>query len=190
MDADPNCARMHTEPVLNQLVVVGEGNGLGNVFVHLKEGLARTFAPPEEPVTLDQQGCLYHPHVLGLRAGQTLRIVNSDETLHNVHAFAKNNREFNVGQPVKGLSTERVFDVAEVMIPFRCDVHKWMAAYVGVVEHPFFAVTASDGRFELVGLPPGSYVVEAWHEQYGFQQMSVTLGDGETRAIAFSFGAE
>lgn len=190
MDADPNCARMHEEPVLNPLVVVGEGNGLGNVFVHVKEGLQGTFAPPEGPVTLDQKGCLYHPHLLGLRAGQTLRIVNSDETLHNVHAFARNNREFNVGQPVKGLVTERVFDAAEVMIPFRCDVHKWMAAYVGVVEHPFFAVTASDGRFELAGLPAGSYVVEAWHEQYGFQQMNVSLGDDETRTISFSFGAE
>jgi plastocyanin len=191
MDADPNCARMHTAPVLNELVVVGEGNGLGNVFVYVKEGTeGKTFAPPEGTVTLDQQGCLYHPHVLGVRAGQTLRFVNSDETLHNVHAFAKKNKEFNVGQPVKGLVTERVFDVPEVMIPLRCDVHKWMAAYLGVVEHPFFAVTESNGRFQLEGLPSGSYVVEAWHEEYGLQQSSVTLGEDETQSIAFSFGAE
>ncbi|HEY7700088.1 MAG TPA: carboxypeptidase regulatory-like domain-containing protein, partial [Vicinamibacteria bacterium] len=175
----------------NEMVVVGEGNGLGNVFVYVKDGLAgRTFAPPEGSVTIEQQGCLYHPHVIGLRAGQTLRIVNGDETLHNIHAFAKQNKEFNIGQPVKGLVTERVFDVPEVMIPVRCDVHKWMNAYLGVVDHPFFAVTAPDGRFELAGLPAGSYVVEAWHEQYGLRQTSLTLGDDETRSIAFSFGAE
>lgn len=191
MGADPNCARLHEGPVSNELVIVGEGNGLGNVFVWVKEGLGgKTFAPPEDSVTLDQQGCLYRPHVLGVRTGQTVRIVNSDETLHNIHAFAKKNREFNIGQPVKGLSTERAFDAEEVMIPIRCDVHKWMAAYVAVVSHPFFAVTDSTGRFELKGLPPGSYVVEAWHEQYGFQVSSVTLGDDETRSIAFSYGAQ
>jgi hypothetical protein len=191
MGADPSCSRLHQEPVLNQLVVVGEGNGLGNVFVYVKEGLeGKRFAPPEGSITLDQEGCLYHPHVLGLRAGQTLRIVNSDDTLHNIHAFATKNKEFNIGQPVKGLSTERVFEVAEVMIPIRCDVHKWMASYLGVVDHPFFAVTQPNGHFELAGLPAGSYVVEAWHEQYGAQQTSVTLGDDETRSIAFSFRAE
>jgi hypothetical protein len=191
MDADPNCARLHAEPVMSQTVIVGEGNGIGNAFVYVKEGLGgRSFAPPEGSVTLDQQGCLYRPHVVGLRTGQTLRIVNSDETLHNIHAFAKKNKEFNIGQPVKGLSTERSFDMAEVMIPIRCDVHKWMAAYLGVVDHPFFAVTESNGRFELGGLPAGDYVVEAWHEQYGVRQTNVTLGEGETRAIAFSFGAE
>jgi plastocyanin len=191
MNADPNCARMHAEPVLNEVVVVGEGNGLGNAFVYVKEGLeGKSFAPPEGSLTLDQQGCLYHPHVLGVRAGQTLRIVNSDDTLHNIHAFATKNKEFNIGQPVKGLTTERAFDVPEVMIPVRCDVHKWMASYLGVVDHPFFAVTASNGQFELAGLPAGSYLVEAWHEQYGTRQASVTLGDGETGSIAFSFGAE
>jgi hypothetical protein len=128
--------------------------------------------------------------VLGVRTGQTVRIVNSDETLHNIHAFAKKNKEFNIGQPVKGLSTERAFEVPEVMIPIRCDVHKWMGAYLGVVDHPFFTVTESDGRFELSGLPAGTYVVEAWHEQYGFRQSSVALGEDETRSVAFSFGAE
>jgi hypothetical protein len=191
MDADPTCARMHAEPALNEPVVVGEGNGLGNTFVHVKEGLAgRTFALPADPATLDQRGCLYHPRVLGVRAGQILKIVNSDETLHNIHAFAKNNKEFNIGQPVKGLVTEKVFDAPEVMIPIRCDVHKWMAAYLGVVEHPFFTVTRPDGRFTFSGLPSGSYVVEAWHEAYGFRQVSLTLGDDETKTISFSYGAE
>jgi plastocyanin len=191
MNADPNCARLHAEPVSSPAVIVGEGNGLGNVFVYVKEGLGgKTFSPPEGSVTLDQQGCLYHPHVLGVRTGQTVRIVNSDETLHNIHAFAKKNKEFNIGQPVKGLSTERAFEVPEVMIPIRCDVHKWMGAYLGVVDHPFFTVTESDGRFELSGLPAGTYVVEAWHEQYGFRQSSVALGEDETRSVAFSFGAE
>ena len=189
MGADPSCARMHPDAVMTELVVVSGNGGLKNVFVYVKEGLeGQSFDVPEEAVMLDQQGCIYTPHVLGIRAGQTLTIRNSDETLHNIHAMPKNNKEFNVGQPVKGLTTDRAFDNPEVMVPFKCDVHKWMAAYVGVLDHPFFAVTDADGSYAIEGLPAGDYVVEAWHEQYGTQQMNVSVGAGRSlEAELFEF---
>ncbi|GMR21896.1 MAG: hypothetical protein BMS9Abin37_0217 [Acidobacteriota bacterium] len=188
MAADPSCARMHSDAVMTEFVVVGDGGGLKNVFVYVKEGLeGQTFDVPTEAAMLKQEGCLYSPHVFGIRAGQTLTIQNADDTLHNIHAMPKNNKEFNVGQPVKGLKTDRVFDNPEVMVPFKCDVHKWMSTYAGVVDHPFFATTDIDGSYSIPGLPPGDYVVEAWHEKYGTQQMNVTVGaDGADASFTFS----
>jgi plastocyanin len=191
MAADPNCARLHTSPVTTQFLVVGEGGGLANAFVWVKSGLeGKNFPVPSDPVVLDQNGCIYVPHVIGLQVGQTLQILNSDETLHNVHAMPKNNKEFNVGQPVKGLTTDKVFDNAEVMIPFKCDVHKWMNSYAGVVPHPYFAVTGADGSFSLDGIPPGDYVVEAWHERLGTKEMNVTVAEKATAEANFSFAAQ
>lgn len=188
MGADPSCARLHPDAAMTEFVVVGDGGGLKNVFIYVKEGLeGQMFDVPIEEVMLDQQGCLYTPHVFGVRAGQTLTIRNSDETLHNIHAMPKNNKEFNIGQPVQGLTTQRVFDNPEVMVPFKCDVHKWMASYVGVVDHPFFATTDINGTYSIPGLPAGDYVLEAWHEKYGTQQMNVTVGaDGAEASFTFS----
>jgi len=191
MAADPNCARLHDSPVHTEFVVTGEGGSLANVFVYVKSGLdGMSFPAPSEPVELDQQGCLYHPHVIGLQVGQPLEIVNSDDTLHNIHAMPKKNKEFNIGQPVKGLRTEHTFDVPEVMIPFKCDVHKWMNSYAGVLDHPYFAVTSSDGTFELPNLPPGDYVVEAWQERLGTKEMNVTVPASGTAEADFTFTAE
>jgi plastocyanin len=188
MGADPSCARLHPDGAMTEIVLVGDNGGLQNVFVYVKEGLeGQSFDVPEEAALLDQQGCRYTPHVFGVRAGQTVTIMNSDDTLHNIHAMPKNNKEFNVGQPVKGLKTDRVFENPEIMVPFKCDVHKWMASYVGVVEHPFFAVTGADGSYSIPNLPAGDYVVEAWHEKYGTQQMNVTVGaDGVDASFEFS----
>ena len=188
MAADPSCARMHPDAPKTQRVVVGNNGGLKNVFVYVKEGLqGQIFDIPEETALLDQKGCLYAPHVFGVRAGQTLTIVNNDETLHNIHAMPKNNKEFNIGQPIKGLKTSKVFNNPEVMVPFKCDVHKWMASYVGVVDHPFFAVTDSDGRFSIEALPEGDYVVEVWHEKYGTKQADLSVGADGAAALDFEF---
>ena len=187
MTSDPNC-RPQTG-TSTETVVVSNG-ALQNVFVYVKDGLGDLrFPVPATAVVLDQQGCRYLPHVVGIQAGQPLEIVNSDPTLHNVHAIAEINREFNTGQPVQGMRHTHTFSTREVMVPFKCDVHGWMRAYVGVLDHPFYAVTAADGTFRLTGLPPGTYTVEAWHETLGTRTQRVTLGDADSQDVAFSFTA-
>jgi plastocyanin len=186
MDADPVCMSLHSAPVETEKVVAADGN-LANVFVYVKEGLTGSFPEPSGSKVLDQNGCQYKPHVSGIQVGQTLVIRNSDETLHNVHALPSKNSEFNNGQPFKGMELEHTFDTQEVMVPFKCDVHPWMNSYIGVVTHPFFAVTGTDGSFSIEGLPVGDYVLEAWHEQLGTKTMSVSVTDGGTAAAAFDF---
>jgi len=188
MGADPVCAKLHATPLTTEFVVVNADKSLRNVFVYVKEGLgARKYPVPTEPAVIDQVGCQYKPHVFGLRAAQELEVINSDATLHNIHAMPKLNKQFNIGQPVKGLKTRRKFEIPEVMIPFKCDVHKWMNAYAGVLDHPFFGVTAEAGSVQLKDVPAGTYVIEAWHEKYGTQTQSVTLGANETKEITFTF---
>ena len=188
MNSDPKCANEAGDDTQTEYYVVGESGGLANVFVYVKEGLeGRSFPPATGTVTLDQDGCRYRPHVFGVQVGQTLQIVNNDATLHNIHATPAANEEFNMGQPIEGMSFDRTFSTAEVMVPFQCDVHGWMNAYVGVLDHPFFGVTSVDGAFDLSGLPPGDYVVEAWHEELGTQTQNVTVGEGGTAELSFTF---
>lgn len=191
ISADPNCEAMHEgQPLTSEEVIVNPDGTLRNVFVYVKSGLdGKTFPKPQTPVEIDQEGCHYRPHVFGMQAGQPLLIKNSDPTLHNIHALAKDNREFNIGQPNKGMQTTRTFASPEVMVHFKCDVHPWMSAYCGVLDNPFYSVTGDDGTFALSKLPAGEYVVEAWHEKYGAQTQTVTVGDKESKQIAFTFKA-
>ena len=185
MASDPRCTKTGA---VTETVVADAKGGLQNVFVYVKDGLGNlAFPVPTTPVVLDQKGCQYRPHVFGVRVGQPVEILNSDATLHNIHAWPVTNQEFNVGQALQGLRHTHTFSTSEVMVPFKCDVHKWMNAFVGVVDHPFFAVTGADGTFTLKGLPPGTYTVEAWHEKLGTQTQSVTVGAKETKDIAVSF---
>jgi plastocyanin len=185
MASDPGCG---STPVMSESILVDNG-GLQNVFVYIKDDIGSEYAfeLPAEPVKLDQKGCHYVPHVLGVRAGQPLEVSNSDNTLHNVHGMPEANREFNVGQPVPGMKTPTTFTTPEVLIPFKCDVHSWMHAYIGVVAHPYFAVSGSGGKFELKSVPPGTYTIEAVHEKLGRQTQSVTLGDKDAKTITFTF---
>jgi plastocyanin len=156
--------------------------------VYVKDGLGDLkFPVPTTPAVLDQQGCWYEPRVFGIQVGQPLNIVNSDETLHNVHAVPMANREFNRGQGLKGLKFTTTFTTPEVMVPFKCDVHKWMNAWIGVVPHPFYATSGSGGSFSIKGLPPGTYTIEAWHEKLGTMTQTVTVGAKETKPITFNF---
>jgi hypothetical protein len=190
MASDPACAAANTGDVLAESFVVDNG-GLQNVFVYIKDGLGNKylFDTPTEPVKLDQKGCRYIPHVVGLRTTQPLEVRNSDATLHNVHGMPEANREFNVGQPVPGMKNAVTFTTPEVMVPFKCDVHSWMIAYVGVVSHPYFAVSGGGGKFELRTIPPGTYTIEAWHEKLGRQEQTVTLGEKDSKEITFTFKA-
>jgi plastocyanin len=171
-------------------VVGSDGKTLGNVFVYVKDGLGNyVFDTPTEPAKIDQKECRYHPHVFGMRVGQPLEIQNSDPTLHNIHALPKNNTEFNTGQPIKDMKTTHTFTAKEIMVPFKCDVHGWMNAYVGVMDHPYYAVTGEDGKFELKSLPPGTYTIEAWHEKLGPMSESVTLAAKDSKEVNFTFKA-
>ena len=186
MNSDPNCVTAATNTMSS--TYVGSDGHLGNVFVYVREGLGdMTFPTPSEVVTLNQEGCRYIPHVMGVQVGQTLNIVNSDPTLHNIHATPAANQEFNMGQPIQGMEFERTFDTPEIMVPMRCDVHGWMNSYIGVLEHPFFAVTGEDGMFDISTLPPGDYVLEAWHEALGTQTQNVTVTTGGTAEVSFTF---
>jgi plastocyanin len=187
MAADPFCMRANEGGATLERFL-GENGGLGNVFVYIKDGLGSYWVDvPKEPVKLDQSACRYTPHVLGVRAGQPLAISNSDETMHNVHALASVNGDFNFGQPIKGQTDQRIFTKPEIMVTLKCDVHSWMNAYVGVVNHPWFAVSEKAGGFELKTVPAGTYTIEAWHERLGTQTQSVTLGERESKQISFTF---
>lgn len=189
MASDPICHRENKAGAIFETFVVVDG-GLDNVFVHVKDGLGDyAFDAPAEPVRLDQKGCRYTPHVFGLQVGQPLEISNSDATFHNVHAMPSVNREFNVGQANQGMKNVKAFTAREVMIPFKCDVHAWMHAYAGVVDHPYFAVTTEGGKFELPNVPAGTYTIEAWHEKLGSLTQNVTLSDRETREVTFTYAS-
>jgi plastocyanin len=189
MAADPACAKEHKDGAVLD-TFVSENGGLGNVFVYVKDGLGGYyFDAPSQPVILDQRRCVYTPHVLGVQVGQPLEVVNSDPVMHNVQAQAGNNAEFNFSQPIKGQKNSRFFSKPEVMVHLKCNVHNWMSAYVGVVEHPYFAVTRAGGEFALENLPPGTYTVEAWHEKLGTQTQQVTIGEREKKELTFTFKA-
>jgi hypothetical protein len=184
-------AKYKTAPPTEENVVAGPGNSLANVFVYVKAGVpaGQTFPAPTTAVTLDQNGCRYHPHVLGIMVGQPLEIVNSDPVLHNIKAIAKANRPFNVSQP--GAENVRVvfMPAPEVMVNLECNVHGWMHAYAGVRPDPFYAVTGPDGTFSISGLPPGTYTIEAWHEKFGTQTATVTIAGTESKTANITFAA-
>ena len=188
MDAVPACTEANQDPVYSEEVLLNDNGTLQNVFVYVKDGLGnRTFPVPEKLIHLNQEGCVYHPHVFGVMAGQTLHIMNSDPTNHNIHPMPARNREWNKSQPPSSQALTEQFPRPEVMLPVKCNVHPWMKAYIGVLRHPFFAVTGDDGSFSLSGLPPGDYTIEAWHEKYGTAEQTVTIGEKETREIEFTF---
>ena len=189
MSAEPTCAEKHSGTPMRMPAMVGDNGGLANVFVHVTEGLPEgTWPTPSESAELDQDGCIYHPHVLGVQTGQTLVIRNSDGLLHNINAQPENQRGFNISQPTN-MTTDRTFSRPEVMIPIRCDVHGWMEAYIGVSTHPYFAVTSEDGSFSIGNVPPGDYTVEAWHEEYGVQTMAVTVPESGEATADFGYSA-
>lgn len=189
LQQDRECRALHDQQFFVQDVVVNDNSTLKWVFVYVKSGLGdRKFPTPSQSVEFDQHGCRYDPHVFGIQAGQTLKILNSDPLLHNIHALPKDNRPFNFGMPKKGDVREQSFKVPEVMVKIKCDVHPWMGAYCGVLNHPYFSVSGDDGTFSIENLPPGQYVIEAWHETYGTMTQTITVGENETKVADFTYG--
>jgi plastocyanin len=162
MAADPRCLQANPNGA-ERRQIEGRNGGLANVIVSIKTPVKGTAAPRTTPVLLDQAGCMYTPAVIALQVGQPLKMRNSDETLHNIHPRPVVNAGFNVGQPRKGMETEKTFDKAETIFPVSCDVHPWMRSYIAVFDHPFFTITKDDGSFEIPNVPPGEYEIEAQH---------------------------
>jgi hypothetical protein len=196
--ADPACGSANPNLVTEDTMV--KDGKLANVFVYVKDGAAAdgtkigdyTFTTPGDAVTLDQKGCQYVPHVLGLQVNQKFRVTNSDPTQHNIHPNPTTNPGWNQTQPNGAAAIEKTFARHEVLIPVKCDQHPWMKSYVAVVKHPFFAVTGADGTFVIKGLPPGKYTVAAWHEKGGAKgtekTMEVTVAANGTAKADFTFG--
>ena len=189
MDADPVCAKKHTGPVPNEMLVLGSGNTMGNIVVWVSKGLpaGKTFPAPSTPVVLDQNGCQYKPHVMGIMVGQPYKILNSDALPHNVHTLPKVNKPFNRAMPATVKEATTTFDKEEPIFPVKCDVHPWMGGYIAVFSHPFFSVTATDGKFTISGLDPGTYEITAWHERLGTQTASITVGANDKKTQDFKF---
>jgi len=185
MSQDPGCKGNNEA----ENIVVSNGD-LANVFVYVKDGLGnRTFDVPKDVVELNQKGCQYHPHVLGVMAGQTVEIKNDDPTTHNIHPTPKDNREWNESQPPSTAPLEKTFAREEIMLPVKCNQHPWMKMYINVVKNPFFAVTTDDGKYEIKGLPPGDYTIAFVQEKLGEQDEKVTVGPKETKTVDASFKA-
>ncbi len=188
MDATPACARQHPTPPKSEEVVLNGNGTLRNVFVWVKSGLPdRQWPVPAEPIKLDQHTCIYQPHVVGVMTNQNIEIANSDPTNHNIHPLPKVNREWNESQAPGSEKKMKQFAREEVMIAVKCNVHPWMRAYIGVVGHPFFAVTGDDGSYTIKGLPPGEYTIEAWHERYGTQEQKVKVEPKQSATADFTF---
>ncbi len=191
MSANPTCQRLNKKPRHAEEVIVNPNGTLRNTFVWIKAGLPDAkWNPPADSAKLDQEGCVYEPHVLGLMLGQTLEISNSDTVNHNIHADSSVNEPWNVTEPPRAEKRMQRFSKQEIMFPVTCGVHPWMRGYVAVVSHPFFAVTGDDGAYSIKGVPPGNYTVEAVHEKYGKKEMQIVLGPQESKQVEFHYSAE
>ncbi|MGH9740088.1 MAG: carboxypeptidase regulatory-like domain-containing protein [Candidatus Acidiferrales bacterium] len=191
MSAEPECVKANPKPVIPPIVVTGDHGGLASVAVYIKTGLGRyKYDVPTTPVELDQKGCMYEPRVLALRVGQPLEVHNEDPTVHNIHVMARMNHSFNRSEEPGDAPFTETFSHAELAVPVSCNVHPWMRAYLFIFDNPYFAVTTKTGDFDLKGLPPGTYTIEARQEYYGVQDQMVTLGPKETKSISFVFKAQ
>ena len=196
LGADKKCSANHTEVLYAPKTVVGENGEVQSAFVWIAKALGdtptldgQTFPAPEGKVVLDQTGCMFEPHVWAIRVGQNLEIRNNDDTLHNVHALPKVNKEFNLAMPIKGMIVKKVFTKPEMGVKFKCDVHPWMASYGFVMDHPLYAVSSADGSFEIKGVPAGNYGVSIWHPGFKGKGKKVTVEAGKDASLDFELSA-
>ena len=188
MSKEPSCAKMYPTPPVAETVVTGAGNSLGDVVVYVSAGAPDERAP-SSAATFTQKGCRYIPHILALEVNQELKIINEDQTSHNIHPLPKLNREWNKSQPPGTPAISEKYDKAE-FIPVKCNVHPWMHGTFAVLKNSHFAVTGDGGAFTLPNLLPGKYTITAWQESYGEQSQEVTITGSETKTISFVFKAK
>ena len=187
MGMDPMCAQINKgKQVVQAAVVTSDDGGLANVFVKLQGTFPQT-PLPKDPVTIDQHGCMYSPRVVGVRVGQSLQVRNSDDFLHNVHGMSGAGNSFNVSEPKAGMVQQFPLKNEEMMLLLKCDVHRWMNAFIGVVNHPYFAVSGDTGAFEIRDVPAGSHTIRAWHERYGELTQTVRVAAGSTATVDFTY---
>jgi plastocyanin len=188
LSEDPACVEAHHGKAYDESILVGRGGAFANAFVYVSKGLeGKNFATPAEAVVIDQKGCWFHPHVLGVQVNQTVDIINSDPVTHNIHPMAATNRAWNHSQGPGDPPMHRKFTKPEVMIPVKCNIHDWMHAYIGVLDHPYFAVSAEDGTFTIPNLPPGTYTLTIWHEKLGTQDQQITISPQQSAAADFTY---
>ena len=191
MSAEPACLEANSKPVIPPVVITGEKGALANVVIYVKSGLGRyRYDLPQEPADLDQKNCMYDPRVLAVMVNQKLLIRNNDPITHNVRPIPHVNHPWNKSEPVGEPPIETSFSKPELAIPIACNIHPWMRAFLFVFDNPYFAVTQKTGAFELKGLPPGTYTIEAWHERFGTLDQTVTLGSRESKSVTFVFKVE
>jgi len=192
MSKDPYCSKAHEgNPAKMENVVAGSGGGLENVVLYLSEGLSgneASTAPSSEPV-FDQKGCMYVPHVLAMDVNQKFKVTTSDQTAHNIHpmpAPGSGNIGWNKSQPPGAPPIETSWKAEEIAIPVKCNIHPWMHGWHVVVKGPY-ATTDSNGSYTIKNVPPGSYTVTAWQEEYGKQTQKVTVASGKPATADFTF---
>jgi plastocyanin len=189
MSKEPTCAKLHTTPITTETVVTGAGNALQNVVVYISAGGPDSSTPPSKPAVIDQKGCQYIPHVVTMEVNQPLQVLNDDQTSHNIHPLAKENREWNKSQPPGSPPFTEKFEKPE-FIPVKCNIHPWMHGTFAVMKTSHYAVSGDNGDFTLPDLPAGKYTVTAWHESYGTQTQEVTISGSEKKSVNFVFKAK
>jgi plastocyanin len=188
MSEEPACVEAHKGKAYDESLVVNRKGDLANAFIYIKSGLeGKTFQVPADPVIIDQKGCWFHPRVLGIQVGQELKVINSDPVTHNIHPMAQVNREWNHSQGAGDPPIARKFLKPEIMVPVKCNIHSWMHAYIGVLDHPYFAVSKDDGTFEIKNLPPGTYTLGVWTQTLGTQERQITVAPQGKAEANFTF---
>jgi plastocyanin len=188
MSAEAVCVQSNPAPVVPPIIVTGPHGALANAVVYVKSGLGSyRFETPSTPVVLDQKGCMYSPRVLAIMVNQPFEVNNQDQTIHNVHAMSRANKSWNKSEPVGDPPIQATFTKPELAIPIACNIHPWMRAFLFVFAHPYFDITTKSGEFAIKNLPPGTYIVEAWQERFGYQDQTITVSAKETKSISFTF---
>jgi plastocyanin len=191
MSDEPSCAKQHGTPVIPPMVVADATGNLANAVVYVKSGVDDyAFRAPSQSAALTQKGCMYEPHVVAVMAGQKLEVSNDDQAIHNVFLMSQSNQPSNRSEQPGSAPIEEVLTTPELAIPIKCNVHPWMKGYVFVFDHPYFAITKSDGTFTLPNLPPGTYTVAAWQEMYGTTEQSITIAPKQAAITNFVFKAQ